>query len=176
MDKKFYRTNRRRLLEALPEQTCMVILSSGYSVTRSADETYDFQVNSNFYYLTGITQTQVHLVLLKQDGRLSERLYIDPYDEMHAKWIGHRLTKAEAAAIAGTTQKSVFYRTTFEAQPFIWTWKRPLPSIITPLALPWPLPGRRMTGLPFVTFTPMLSLCAPPSRSARWRLWRKPSA
>ena len=116
MDKKFYRNNRRHLMEALLEDTCMVVLSSGYSVTRSADETYDFQVNTNFYYLTGITQAQVHLVLLKKDGVFSERLYIDPYDEMHAKWIGHRLTRAEAAAISGATQKSVRYRPAFDGE------------------------------------------------------------
>ena len=97
MDKKFYRGNRRRLLDALSDTKCMVIVSSGYSVTRSADESYPFQVNANFYYLTGITQEQVHLVLLKDGENYSERFYIDPYDEHYAKWMGHRLTRAETA-------------------------------------------------------------------------------
>lgn len=116
MDKKFYRGNRRRLLASLSDTKCMVIVSSGYSVTRSADESYPFQVNANFYYLTGITQEQVHLVLLKDGENYSERFYIDPYDEHYAKWMGHRLTRAETAAIAGTTQKSVFYRPEFDSE------------------------------------------------------------
>ncbi|MBQ9121094.1 MAG: aminopeptidase P N-terminal domain-containing protein [Clostridia bacterium] len=116
MDKKFYRGNRRRLLASLPEGKCMAIFSSGYSVTRSADETYDFQVNANFYYLTGITQAQVHLVLLKDGDSFCERLYIDPYDEFYAKWIGHRLTREEASALSGVAKSSVHYRPEYETE------------------------------------------------------------
>ncbi|MBO5110997.1 MAG: aminopeptidase P N-terminal domain-containing protein [Clostridia bacterium] len=116
MDKKFYRGNRRRLLASLPEEKCMAILSSGYAITQSADETYDFQVNTNFYYLTGITQAQVHLVLLKNGEELSEILYIDPYDEFYAKWVGHRLTRDEAAAISGVAKKAVHFRPEYETE------------------------------------------------------------
>ena len=116
MDKTFFRGNRRRLLASLPEERCVAVFSSGYSVTQSADETYDFQVNTNFYYLTGITQTQVHLVLLKDGDTLSELLYIDPYDEHYAKWIGHRLTRDEASQICGVPKKHIHYRPEFDAE------------------------------------------------------------
>lgn len=114
MDKKFYRGNRKRLLASLSEEKCIMILSSGYTVTKSADETYDFQVNTNFYYLTGIRQPQVHLVLLKDGDTTAERLYIDPYDEHYAKWIGHRLTKKEASELSGVAQCHIRYCTKFD--------------------------------------------------------------
>lgn len=115
MNKAFYKKNRKNLFARLEEETCMVILSSGYSVTRSADENYPFQVNSNFFYLTGITQEKVHLVLLKKGEEVKELLYIDEFDEQHAKWIGHRLTKKEASLISGIAVGGIRYIPAFES-------------------------------------------------------------
>ena len=72
MNKAFYKKNRKNLMATLSDDACMVVLSSGYSVTRSADENYPFQVNSNFFYLTGVTQEKVHLVLLKKGEEVKE--------------------------------------------------------------------------------------------------------
>ena len=115
MNKAFYKKNRKNLFAGLTDDACMVILSSGYSVTRSADENYPFQVNSNFFYLTGVTQKGVHLVLLKKGEEVKELLYIDEFDEQHAKWIGHRLTKKEASAISGIATCGVRYIPAFES-------------------------------------------------------------
>ena len=95
MNKNFYRLNRQRLISSLPYEKCMVVLSSGYEINRSADENYEFQVNNNFYYLTGIKQPNVHLIMLKENDRHVEILYIDEYSELYEKWMGHRLTYKE---------------------------------------------------------------------------------
>lgn len=115
MNKSFYKKNRKKLFARLEDEACMVILSSGYSVTRSADENYPFQVNSNFFYLTGVTQEKVHLVLLKKGEEVKELLYIDEFDEQHAKWIGHRLTKKEASSISGVAVGDIRYISAFES-------------------------------------------------------------
>lgn len=115
MKNSFYRKNRKKLFALLEEDTCMVLLSSGYEVAKSADENFDFQVNTNFYYLTGITQSKVHLILLKKGEEYREILYIDAYDEQYAKWIGHRLTKKEAAALSGVKASDICYKDSFEA-------------------------------------------------------------
>lgn len=114
MNKAFYKKNRKNLLASLSDDACMVVLSSGYSVTRSADENYPFQVNSNFFYLAGVTQKGVHLVLLKKGDEVKELLYIDEFDEQHAKWIGHRLTKKEASSISGVCVGGIRYIPAFE--------------------------------------------------------------
>ncbi len=114
MDKKFYKNNRKRFLELLPDK-CMTVLSSGYSVNRSADEDYDFTVNNNFYYLTGIKQAEVHLILIKNGIDCREMLFIDEYDERYAKWIGHKITKKEASDISGISQKDIFYKKDYES-------------------------------------------------------------
>ena len=77
--KQFYRGNRKRLWEALTEERCMAILASGHAAVKSADECFPFQVNTNFYYLTGIDQANVYLVLLKDGAERRELLYIDAY-------------------------------------------------------------------------------------------------
>ncbi len=114
MNKKFYSVNRFHLIENLMEDKCMIILSSGYEICRSADENYDFQVNNNFYYLTGIKQPNVHLILIKNEKTYQELLYIDEYSEMYEKWIGHRLSKKEAATISGVYLQNIEYIDEFE--------------------------------------------------------------
>ena len=72
-------------------------------------------MNTNCFYLTGVTQENVYLVLIKKDGLYEERLYIDAYDEMYAKWVGHRLTKKEASELSGVPMKYIRYRSDFES-------------------------------------------------------------
>ena len=113
MEKNFYVGNRRGLFDIMEDG--VAVLSSGYRVNKSADENYDFQVNTNFYYLTGITQPQTQLVIIKDGNLYSERLYIDAYDEMYEKWCGHKLTKSEAAEICGVKEDDIYYNDEFEA-------------------------------------------------------------
>lgn len=114
MNRNFYRLNRQRLISSLPYEKCMVVLSSGYEINRSADENYEFQVNNNFYYLTGIKQPNVHLIMLKENDRHVEILYIDEYSELYEKWMGHRLTYKEASDISGVYRSNVSYISNYE--------------------------------------------------------------
>ena len=99
MNKKFYRLNRVNLIASLPYEKCMVVLSSGYEINRSADENYEFQVNNNFYYLTGIKQPNVHLIIIKDNDKHMEVLYIDEYD----------VIANHAASIGSISKEDLFY-------------------------------------------------------------------
>lgn len=69
---------------------------------RSLDEEYPFSVDRNFYYLTGLERENMALVLEKDvSGRTSQALYIEPYDEYLAKWVGGRMRPEEAGGISG---------------------------------------------------------------------------
>ena len=114
MNKKFFLGNRYALLSQIEDDKCMIVLSSGYEINRSADENYEFQVNNNFYYLTGIKQPNVHLIMLKDNEKHMEILYIDEYSEMYEKWMGHRLTDSEASQISGVYKSNVDYVTIFK--------------------------------------------------------------
>ena len=78
-----------------------IVLFSGNQIMKSEDEAYPFDVNRNFYYLTGLEQETMALVISIIDGNISERLFILPYDELLAKWVGGRISKEEAKEISG---------------------------------------------------------------------------
>lgn len=104
--KEIYTSRRKQLLEQI-EGPAMVLFFSGKAPMRSMDEAYPFSVDRNFYYLTGIDRENMVLVLKKDyAGAVSEELYIEPYDEFLAKWVGGRMRSEEAAAISGVEKIS----------------------------------------------------------------------
>ena len=93
---------RREKLMENKQGPCMVCIYSGAAPMKSLDEAYAFAVDRNFYYLTGIDRENMILVLKKSyTGEVSEALYIEPYDEVLAKWVGGRMKQDEATAISG---------------------------------------------------------------------------
>ena len=99
--KAIYEARRYRLMEDKSENTVVVIFS-GIAPMKSQDESYPFAADRNFFYLTGIERENMILVLRKNYlGEYAETLYIEPYDEVLAKWVGGRMRPAEATEISG---------------------------------------------------------------------------
>lgn len=99
--KESYQLRRKALLKD-KQGPCMICIFSGSAPMRSADESYPFSVDRNFYYLTGIERENMILMLCKDlSGNVSETLFIEPYDEVMAKWVGGRMRSAEATAVSG---------------------------------------------------------------------------
>lgn len=99
--KESYQLRRKALLND-KQGPCMICIFSGTAPMRSADEAYPFSVDRNFYYLTGIERENMILMLYKDfSGKLTETLFIEPYDEVMAKWVGGRMRAAEATDISG---------------------------------------------------------------------------
>ncbi|MDO4500459.1 MAG: Xaa-Pro aminopeptidase [Erysipelotrichaceae bacterium] len=92
-----YKQRRAKLMDTLNNTT--VVLFSGMAPLKSEDEFYPFEVNRNFYYLTGLTNESMALVLNKKGNVLKEKLFILPFDEKLAKWVGGRMLKEEAIAL-----------------------------------------------------------------------------
>lgn len=106
-------TRRNKLYDKLQDNS-VLILFAGVSVKRSADETYPFTINKNFYYLTGIEQEGSILVVSKQDKAINESLFISEYDEVKEKWTGKRLRVDEAKKKSGIN--NIFYLNTFQSE------------------------------------------------------------
>ena len=99
--KDIYMQRRRRVMENKKENTVAVIFS-GAAPMKSQDEAYAFSIDRNFFYLTGIERENMILVLRKNYlGEYSETLFIEPFDEVLAKWVGGRMREAEATEISG---------------------------------------------------------------------------
>ena len=104
--------NRQHFYELLSNNS-FAIIHSGYAPHKTADANYNFVVNNNFYYLTGIDQEDVILVIGKFDNQYFERLFIVPVDPYWAKWLGATLTKEEASEISGIDTKNIVDRNNF---------------------------------------------------------------
>ena len=94
---------RQRLLEGL-EDPSFVLIFSGKAPMRSADEAYEFVVDRNFFYLTGIDRENMALLLSKRNGVCHSVLFIEPYDEMLARWVGGRMREEEAKEISAVDE------------------------------------------------------------------------
>ena len=95
-----YQSRRASFFSKMEEES-LAIIFSGVGKKCSADENYPFEVNRNFFYLTGITQEDSVLLLIKSGGEEREYLLILPFDPVKEKWYGKRLTPTEAGEISG---------------------------------------------------------------------------
>lgn len=108
-----YALRREKLIELLDDGSLSIIFA-GVGKIRSADENYDFAVNRNFYYLTGIEQENSVLMLVKSAGEVSTYLFIDEKDEKVEKWTGLKLTAEEAREISNI--ENVCLRSSFDGK------------------------------------------------------------
>jgi len=78
-----------------------VILFAGSAPRRSADASYPFFTNRNFYYLTGILQVGSIFIAVNRDGNIEETLFIQDKDPMVERWHGYRISHQEAIEASG---------------------------------------------------------------------------
>lgn len=100
MDKEFVSNNRKKLIKDI-ENDSVVLIFAGKAPYKSADETYAFTPNRNFYYLTGIEEENIILLMAKKDNILNECLYIKRPDEVMARWVGPTISEEESAKLTG---------------------------------------------------------------------------
>ncbi|MBE0700752.1 MAG: aminopeptidase P family protein [Acholeplasmataceae bacterium] len=80
---------------------------SGRAPQKAGDQNYPFSVNRNFFYLTGIHQENVVLMLIKGEKENAAYLFIDKIDPVKSLWDGAGLTFEEAADIAQMEMKDI---------------------------------------------------------------------
>jgi Xaa-Pro aminopeptidase len=95
-----YESRRQRLFDLMDHGSALLVYA-GVPKVSSADEDSPFEVNRNFYYLTGIDQEGSALLLINSDGEMQEFLFVLPYDPKKERWYGKRLTTKEASLISG---------------------------------------------------------------------------
>lgn len=93
-------SNRREKIFKSMRANCAIMLFSGKAPMRSEDEAYEFSVNRNFYYLTGLDAEDMVLLITNVDGVSHEYLFILPYNETLAKWVGGRVLPEKAKEIS----------------------------------------------------------------------------
>jgi len=113
MKTNFFINNRTKFAEKM-EDYSTAVLFSGKAPRESADQEYDFSVDRNFFYLTGIDREDMVLIINKIAGKVTEALYIPPVNEYYEKWFGILMRKEEAIETSGV--KTIENRDEFMTQ------------------------------------------------------------
>ncbi len=91
-----YKQRRINYLEQAAKFSLSVFFS-GHAPQKSCDQNYEFSVNRNFFYLTGIEQENVILLLAKGEDKTACYLFIAENDPVKVLWDGAGLTFEEAS-------------------------------------------------------------------------------
>lgn len=86
MKSSVFVNNRKKIFNLMKDNSCLVVYSQ-------PKEEAKFDVNRNYYYLSGNFEYGNIVLLTKIDGKCNEMMFIHPYDELKAKWVGAPLSK-----------------------------------------------------------------------------------
>lgn len=103
LPRSFHRGNRQELYAKLPENSA-IVLFAGEAPRRSADQKYGFFANRNFVYLTGMEEEHLIFLAVKQDGTVTETIYLQQPDPMAERWTGKRIHAEDVPEAYGLTR------------------------------------------------------------------------
>lgn len=93
MNKEEFVMHRSNIASLMSDNSAMILFS------RRKGESNE--INRNFYYLTGVEEFDDKVVLTKVGGKVNAVLFISPYDEFKAKWVGRSFNKEEVFTMGG---------------------------------------------------------------------------
>ncbi len=99
----------REKLGAAMKDDSILICYAGIPVQSNSDDYYPFEVDSNYFWLTGSERERQALVMTKHEGRVYERLYIERQDDFMERWTGKMPKTADVAALSGMDEENIFY-------------------------------------------------------------------
>ena len=99
---ELFKNNRKNFSNRIKKNSIAIFHSSD-EFPRNGDQTFPFRQNSDFFYLTGISQEKSILILAPDypDPKLREVLFLIETNEVIAIWEGHKFTIQEAENISG---------------------------------------------------------------------------
>lgn len=109
-----HQIRRHKLADKL-QSNSILLLHSGNLKHKSHDEFYPFYPSMNFWYLTGIEQDNVVLMMIKEDTLINEYLFIEETTDYMRKWVGEKLSKEIASTLSGIDQKMIMWQTQFSS-------------------------------------------------------------
>jgi len=99
---------RKKFIKELKNDS-LTLLFSGREQHKTNDQFYPFSVNRNFFYLTGIDESEVVLLLAKNDEKTFTKLFIRKTTKFVAQWLGAYISKEEASEISGVDIEDIEY-------------------------------------------------------------------
>ncbi len=100
MKSEYFIKNRKKFID-LMDKDSIAVVHSNTLYTSSADMNYEFEVDREFFYLTGIEKPDFIYMAEKNSDYVKETLFAYRKDEFEEKWTGYRLTADELTQISG---------------------------------------------------------------------------
>ncbi|PNR94384.1 peptidase M24 [Petrotoga sp. HWH.PT.55.6.1] len=101
--------SRREKISSSLEEGSMLILYSGKSPVKSADETYSFTPDRNFYYFTDLDIENAYLVIHKTELKTVEKLFIERNDPKLARWVGEKPSKEHCSKFSKIQEEDISF-------------------------------------------------------------------
>ena len=98
-----YKAHRENLYSSL-ETGSILLLFSGVEQHTNEDHYHDFEVNSQFFYLTGMDRPNQCLMAVKTANETREILFIEEADPLQERWTGKMPTPDEARECSGVQE------------------------------------------------------------------------
>ncbi len=98
--KNIYKQRWQHLADSLPDSS-LILVGSGDNIYRNSDVDYPFRASSNFYYLTGFTEPNAVLCLVKKQEVVYSILFALPKNEAQEIWHGIRCGYENAGKYLG---------------------------------------------------------------------------
>ena len=96
MDKNLFIFNRKKILNNMLDNSVLL----GFSIPKGEVKN---DVNRNYFYLCGNFEYENIVMLVKKDGKTEEIMFINPYDEFKAKWVGAPMSAEAIIEQSGIT-------------------------------------------------------------------------
>ena len=101
MNQELFKKNRKKIFDQMIDNSIFVIFSR-----RNGDDDIfkqSYNVNRNYFYVSGVLEYENIVVLTKINNKTTEMIFINPYDEFKAKWVGAPKSKEEITELSGIT-------------------------------------------------------------------------
>lgn len=114
MESKLFVRHREEFIKNMKDGS-FAVFYSGDAPHKTNDQTYVYEPNRNYYYLTGCERGNFILLLVKGSSFAQAFLFIEEPSDYATKWLGRRLTKEEASNLSGIDLKHVKYVEEFKS-------------------------------------------------------------
>jgi len=110
---KSFEKNRQNFIKLISDSS-VVILDSGQAPHKTTDQYYYYTPNRNFFFLTGLNEESMRLMIVKGVKETFTFLFIEETTEYMRKWVGEKMSKEEASEISGIPSSKIYFHSEFE--------------------------------------------------------------
>ena len=111
MNASVFINHRSAILSQMKDNSIMIICPGKKDDDSIFKQAYN--IDRNYYYLCGLFEYENIILLSKINGNESEMIFINPYDDFKAKWVGAPLSVKEVSNISGI--KNIKYLSSFDS-------------------------------------------------------------